>query len=385
MATPIYLVAGQSNAFSLNGGNGGISVCGQYAALTGSRDVLVASVTSNGAPLTWGRADPDWFNPGELASQLVATIRGQLAKPDTYLAGVLWIQGEGDTWGFARSTEYAARVKALVDLLETSLAPFGDRTADFRLSQLSLSADCPASSTKANWMTVRNQQLSLIDARVDVINVDAVTSQSAYHGKDMFQADGLHYTAGANGHILSAMLDGTSIWLDGDAGNNRLTGMSGHDTLRGGAGDDLLRGGGGNDLIGAWSGRDTLIGGNGGDTLTGWAGGDLLTGGSGADRFVFNNSRDSQFGTGAFDVISDFQSGIDKIQLTTIDADPTRSGNQAFRYLGTTGFDNHPGGLQVQSATDGLAVSIDVNGDGLSDLYIHLTGITTLHATDFLL
>lgn len=385
MATPIYLVAGQSNAYSLNGGNGGISVAGQYAALTGSKDVIVASVTSEGAPLTWGRPDLDWFTSGELGSQLLDSIRTQLETPDTYLAGVLWIQGEGDTWSFARSGEYATRLKALVDMLETELAPYGDRTADFRFSLLSLSADCPASASKANWNTVRNQQLSLNDPRVDVINVDAATVQSAYHGKTMFQADGLHYTAGANGRILSAMLDKTPIWLDGDDGNNTLTGLAGNDTLRGGAGDDRLTGGSGNDVIGAWTGRDTLVGGYGNDQLSGWAGGDMLYGGAGADRFVFNCTNDSYYGTGTFDVIGDFRSGSDMIQLTSIDADPTRAGNQAFRFLGSAGFDGHAGALRVQSTADGLAVSMDINGDGASDAYIRVLGATTLFASDFML
>lgn len=383
MPTPVYLVAGQSNAYSLNGGNGGVSVSGQFAALTGSDAVVVKSVTADGAPLTWGRPEQDWYHPEELADQLVSTIRAALADPDAYLGGILWIQGEGDTWSFARSGEYATRLTALVDYVEHALAPYGDRTADFRFSLLSLSADCPASSSKANWTTVRNQQLSLHDPRIDVINVDTVTAQSVYHGKAMFQADGLHYTAGANDPILTAMLDRTPVWLDGDMGDNHLTGLSGNDTMRGGAGYDLLEGGDGNDLMGAWTGNDTLIGGYGNDTLTGWAGSDALYGGAGADRFVFNSARDSYIG--ACDVIGDFQPGADRIQLTGIDADPTRDGNQTFRFLGTAAFDHHPGALHVLHPAEGMAVSADLDGDGVSDFYLRLTGLNTLTEQDFFL
>ena len=60
MATPVYIVAGQSNAYSLNGGNGGTSLAVEFTDLTGSSDVVVASVQSAGAPLTWGRSGPDW-------------------------------------------------------------------------------------------------------------------------------------------------------------------------------------------------------------------------------------------------------------------------------------------------------------------------------------
>jgi len=31
-----------------------------------------------------------------------------------------------------------------------------------------------------------------------------------------------------------------------------------------------------------------------------------------------------------------------------------------------------------------MAVSMEVNDDGLSDLYIHLTAISTLYTTDFI-
>ena len=384
MATPVYLVAGQSNAYSLNGGNGGVSVAGQFAALTGSCDVMVASVTSDGAPLTWGRSEQDWYHSNELASQVLDSIRAQLAVPDTYLAGIIWIQGEADTWSFARSAEYAARLTALVDYLENALAPYGDRTADFRFSLLSLSSDCPASHSKTNWNTVRNQQLSLDDPRIDVINVDVVTAPSYFHGKNMFQADGLHYSAGANDRILTALLAGTDVWLDGDARDNRLTGMAGNDTLRGGEGNDLLKGGAGNDAIGAWTGNDSLFGGDGNDTLTGWAGSDALYGGAGADRFVFNSRLDTAAGSGC-DVIGDFQAGTDLIQLTGNDADPGRAGNQAFRFLGSAGFDHHAGALRWQQTTEGMAVSADINGDGISDLYLRLTGIHSLTAQDFLL
>jgi Ca2+-binding RTX toxin-like protein len=69
--------------------------------------------------------------------------------------------------------------------------------------------------------------------------------------------------------------------------------------LDGGAGDDLLVGG---------AGLDVLTGGTGSDTLEGGLGLDVLTGGAGADYFSFSRNEGP-------DLITDFQSGVDKIML----------------------------------------------------------------------
>jgi Ca2+-binding RTX toxin-like protein len=70
----------------------------------------------------------------------------------------------------------------------------------------------------------------------------------------------------------------------------------------------VLDGGAGHDLLVGGAGLDALIGGDGDDTLEGGRGLDVLTGGAGADRFVLN------YGDGP-DLITDFQSGVDKIVL----------------------------------------------------------------------
>lgn len=72
------------------------------------------------------------------------------------------------------------------------------------------------------------------------------------------------------------------------------------DTLSGGMGGDLLSGG---------AGQDLLDGGAGGDILMDGSGIDTLSGGAGADVFVL--TRD-----GAQDVILDYQTGIDRLDLT---------------------------------------------------------------------
>ena len=97
--------------------------------------------------------------------------------------------------------------------------------------------------------------------------------------------------------------------VTGGAGSDRLTGNGAANTLIGGIGADTLIGAAGNDkLIGGY-GNDVLSGGVGADRLIGQQGNDRLTGGTYADRFVFAT------GDGT-DTITDFQNGIDRIEIT---------------------------------------------------------------------
>jgi serralysin len=121
--------------------------------------------------------------------------------------------------------------------------------------------------------------------------------------------------------------DATGRFIFGNSGNDTLLGSTGNDTIAGGRDDDQIDGGAGNnslfgnlgnDVIVGASGNDSLfgggdndaiIGGGGDDFLSGDRGFDTLAGGAGADQFLLASSADSR------DVITDFQSGVDKIQL----------------------------------------------------------------------
>lgn len=200
---------------------------------------------------------------------------------------------------------------------------------------------------------------------------------------------------GAGNDVLSGRAGADR--LVGMAGNDRLQGGNGADVLIGGAGadrlvggqgDDRLDGGTGNDLLLGGLGRDRLLGGAGNDTLIGGAQADMLTGGAGADSFVFRTLADSR--AGQADLITDFRSGIDRIDLGGIDADRGRPGNQAFDFDGF-------GALQPGSAgqlvfrhiqTGGgreTQVLLDTDGDGRADGIIRLSGTLTLTEADFIL
>ena len=199
--------------------------------------------------------------------------------------------------------------------------------------------------------------------------------------------------------------------LLGLAGNDTLDGLAGNDILDGGAGNDRMKGGAGDDIYYVDSNRDdvtettnagtdevrttvsytlrsnvenavaegiaainltgnslsnmltgnsaanTLNGGAGADTLKGGQGNDVLTGGLGADRFVFETGPGS-------DRISDFQSGVDKIDLDAFGISLA----------------------QVKATASGgnTILSIDSNSDGLSDFTITLTGAAVPTAADYI-
>ncbi|MEC7259476.1 MAG: calcium-binding protein, partial [Pseudomonadota bacterium] len=104
-------------------------------------------------------------------------------------------------------------------------------------------------------------------------------------------------------------------FLFGDDGEDLLLGRDGNDRMYGGTGADRLIGHDGNDVMDGGGGNDRLFGGHGLDRLTDGAGADRLTGGPGLAKDVFVFVQD-----GRRDVITDYQDGLDKIDLTAFGA-----------------------------------------------------------------
>jgi Ca2+-binding RTX toxin-like protein len=171
--------------------------------------------------------------------------------------------------------------------------------------------------------------------------------------------------------------------LSGLGGRDTVNGMSGDDRILGGDGDDVLSGGGDDDRLNGGFGKDKLQGGIGDDTLMGGAGSDELTGGADTDTFVFRRVADSGTTTASRDVILGFVSGEDIIDLAAIDANANTVGNQAFTWIGTAFFTGVTGQLRFNTATADLAA--DVNGDGVADFAVRLTGVTALQSGDIVL
>lgn len=222
------------------------------------------------------------------------------------------------------------------------------------------------------------------------------------------------YAGAGNNRVQGTFVDdrlfgqaGNDLLL-GDRGDDRLDGGAGNDTLRGQAGDDALFGGDGNDVLSGDNGRDmlfggpgrdlldgglgndTLDGGQGADTLRGGAGNDRLiggeganqlNGGAGADVFVFRNHLEAGIGANR-DTITDFQRGVDRIDVSGIDARIGVPGQQDLAFGGRTAAAN---ALWFAQEGQNVVVRGDVNGDGQADFAILVRNIGQLSDSDFIL
>ena len=203
-------------------------------------------------------------------------------------------------------------------------------------------------------------------------------------------------TNGASGHITSmstAVQGGAGVEtitnLGEIIGNVRLGGSNDRFDGRGGTvagiidgedGNDALIGGAAGDTLLGGDGKDVLRGGAGEDTLRGGLGQDNLRGGADEDTFVFGAIGEA--GTGATrDVIADFRSGIDQIDLALIDAVSGVAGNQAFTLI--TGAFTAAGQIRYVAGTNTLEGNI--NAGLAADFQITLLGVAGVVAADFIL
>jgi Ca2+-binding RTX toxin-like protein len=123
----------------------------------------------------------------------------------------------------------------------------------------------------------------------------------------------------------------------------------------------------------------------GNDFLKGGRGADDLIGGVGSDRFVYSGIADSGGLASQRDEIMDFsRAETDRINLSAIDANATKDGNQAFVFIGTKEF-SAAGQLRYLDRGDDVVVAGDVNGDGTADFSLHLHNVANAAKGDFIL
>lgn len=182
------------------------------------------------------------------------------------------------------------------------------------------------------------------------------------------------YLIGSHGDDLIEGGDGADR-LFGEWGRDRLFGGRGADTMMGGLDDDLLDGGEGDDLLLGGAGCDTLLGGDGADRLDAGTGDDRLTGGAGADVFVFSSGAGAEGILAEHDVILDFETGIDRVDLT----------NPGLVWLDVAAFSGHSGEIRWLQTAAGVLIEIDRDGDAAGDMTILLSGQTGLSRDDILL
>lgn len=154
------------------------------------------------------------------------------------------------------------------------------------------------------------------------------------------------------------------------------------------AGSDIFEGGPAPENISGLDGDDVLSGGGGNDVLIGGLGKDFLTGGADADVFDFNLKTESRKGILKRDVILDF-SGVggelDHIDLSDIDANSHKRGNQDFKFIDAHKFHHRAGELQVKydAANQIAIVQGDIDGNGKADFQIEVYTSTKLFRDDF--
>jgi hypothetical protein len=115
---PLYVLAGQSNAQAMRD-----DIRMELEARHGPGGFVLVEVAAAGAPLTFKRNAEDWAAGDELRQELVtATVAALQADPEARVAGLIWLQGEGDTHAVARADIYATRLAELVEDWRTAVA-----------------------------------------------------------------------------------------------------------------------------------------------------------------------------------------------------------------------------------------------------------------------
>ncbi len=200
---------------------------------------------------------------------------------------------------------------------------------------------------------------------------------------------------GESGITLAAVIgEGLEIWggnsddpvkgteesdvIHGGGGDDRVFGRKGSDTMTGDAGDDKLRGGDGKDDLDGGDGNDYVRGRDGADLLHGGIGDDGLKGGSGDDTFTFRDDPGS-------DRILDFKPGVDRIDVSPIDANAAAPDDDAFDFIGRAGFSGEAGELRYRTRAGDAIVKGDTDGDGKADFAIRVVDVHRLEDGDFLL
>lgn len=236
--------------------------------------------------------------------------------------------------------------------------------------------------------------------------LDGGTGSDTVDGGDdddlIYGSSGADMLSGGLGHdVLSYATSTSRIILDlnnsavnfGDAVGDVVDGFEEYhasdftDQLRGDAGDNVFFGGGVTDRLYGRAGDDSLNGEAGADAIYGNLGADEMTGGddTARDRFIYFQMSESGVGAGNRDVITDFGSGEDRIEISRFDADITQGFKQRFDFVGDAAFSNTAGELRYEQTGGSTIVQADVNGDGIADFEIELLGLMDLSADDFLI
>ena len=141
-------------------------------------------------------------------------------------------------------------------------------------------------------------------------------------------------------------------YIYGNDNGNTIKGGKKSDDITGGNGNDVINGNNGNDILYGGFGDDKINGGKGNDTLAGSYDNDTLTGGAGKDLFIYNGDGN--------DLITDYKSGQDKIQIRSSIDSVTISGKNVI-------FNIDEGTLTVKNGKNKKITFIDYDGEVISN------------------
>ena len=299
----------------LNGGTGDTDTA-TYAGATGSVDVNLATGLATGADgndtlVSIENVTGSGFDDTLTGNGSDNVLSGGLGS-DTYRFGLS--SGDDDTINETGGT--ADRIVIL--------------TGGAALTSLSFSDDNTGTTNGNLDISFNGQQISAID-HFDTGNAESIEwinfDNGSFAGYQFGTGDYAISSADPTGatRTVSVAASTANNLLAGESGANNMTGGSGNDLMFGAGGNDTLNGGDGADLLVGGSNNDVLNGGAGTDTLIGGTSQDTMTGGADADSFVFDDGYSGN-SSGSRDIITDFEVGVDKIDLSLWDAN-TSSGN----------------------------------------------------------
>ncbi|OWV45103.1 hypothetical protein CDZ97_06010 [Mameliella alba] len=421
-------MAGQSNAGRIAG-----EIIDALNETYGAGNYVLVRAHSSGAPLTSARdGKTDWETPGEMRAVIVdETIAALLATPDGYVAGVIWVQGEGDTDRSGTPADYAPDFHDLMGEFRAGVAsainrPTGVENAPIVISGLSDHA--PAASERLHWDAIQAELIRLGADNPGIVTVrpDPVMAAAGIAPAQIF-SDGLHYSDPASvalaDSLVAALMD---MQVTGTGGADTLVGTAGNDVFvvdhpddiiieEEDAGIDLVRSSvdfelrafglslenltltGTADLSGTGNGLDNVLTGNSGDNalngawgndvIYGMAGDDTLQDTKGNDTLVGGTGNDVYYIDSPDDVVIELPGeGHDRINTSVTfrmwaDApeveDLVLTGSGAIDGIGN-GWNNHITGNGAANYLDGARGHDLLEGGGGSDTLLGQSGADTL-------
>ena len=247
MATPIVVLAGQSNAARLSD-----HIEHALNATYGPGEYILVRSYAAGAPLTRAKdGKQDWNDADELQQQMTqSTVDALKSHPESYVASVVWVQGEADTYALGAADTYGQAFSSLLsDYRQTVAQTMGTGTTGVEdaVAVISmLSSDAPAASTRPNWNLIQTQQkdLAASDPNIKIVNPDVLANALSVPQTEMFWDD-LHYSENFARSLAEDLVDATqdgstgqSFYNRGTVDNDVFVPARGPCVMAGGLGDD---------------------------------------------------------------------------------------------------------------------------------------------------